>query len=45
MLDQNIYSIISNTEVLKKMGQNATKIAINDVEDKIYKEIIKIIKQ
>ena len=45
MLDQNIYSIISNTEVIKKMWQNAKKIAINDVEDKIYKEIIKIIKQ
>lgn len=44
-LDQNIYSIISNPELLKKMGQNTTKVSVNDVEEKIYEEIIKILKQ
>ena len=44
-LDQNIYSIISNPELLKKMGQNTTKVSVNDVEEKIYEEIKKILKQ
>ncbi len=42
-LDQNIYSIISEPKILEKMRQNATKIAVNNVEEKIYKEIIKVL--
>lgn len=37
-LDQNIYSIISNPELLKKMGQNTTKVSVNYVEEKYMKK-------
>ena len=30
---------------MQKMGENAGKIAINNVEERIYEEIKKIIKQ
>ena len=43
-LNIEVQNIINNKEKLKKMGENAQKIAILDVEDRIYKEIKKIVK-
>ena len=42
-LDSIINSMISDKEKLKKMGKNATKIALADAEDRIYKEITKLL--
>ena len=38
-LSETINSIVTNTEKMREMGENALKEASYDVEDKIYKEI------
>ena len=43
-LINELESMLKDKNALIKMGQNAEKIAINDVEDKIYEEIKKLIK-
>lgn len=45
LLNAEVENIVKNESLMQKMGQNAKKIAINDVEDKIYNEIKKICKQ
>ncbi len=42
-LEREINSIISNKDEQLKMGKNAEKIAIQNVEEKIYEEIEKIL--
>lgn len=42
-LEKQIESIISNRNKNIEMGNNANKIAINNVEEKIYEEIVKIL--
>lgn len=42
-LADTIKNIIRDGENLIKMGENAKKIAIHNVEDKIYEEIKKIL--
>ena len=42
-LNDTIKSMISDKSKLKIMGENAKKIAINDVEDRIYNEIKKLL--
>lgn len=43
-LNDKIEEIIVNPKKAEQMGQNAKKIAISNVEDKIYKEIKKLVK-
>ena len=43
-LNKTIEEIIGNKENLKQMGQKAEKVSIKNVEQKIYKEIEKLIK-
>ena len=43
-LNQVIEEIIADKKNLEKMGQNALKISTTDAEDKIYKEIKKLVK-
>jgi len=43
-LNQAINEIIENKEILKQMGNNAEKVAIKNVEERIYNEIKKLIK-
>lgn len=43
LLNQQIEEIIQDKDKIKKMGQNARKIEIENVEDKIYKEIEKLV--
>ena len=40
VLHDNILNLTSDKNKLLQMGKNANKLAINNVEDKIYKEII-----
>ncbi|MBO5005761.1 MAG: hypothetical protein J6D03_11245 [Clostridia bacterium] len=40
----NINEMIKDKDKLSKMGENARKMAIYNVEDKIYKEIEKCLK-
>ena len=42
-LNKMIEETISDKEKLKEMGNNAKKIVMKDVEDKIYKEVEKLI--
>jgi len=44
ILNKTITEIIENKENLTKMGKNAEKISIKNVEEKIYKEIEKLIR-
>lgn len=44
-LSQYINEILENQEEMKKMEQNAKKIAKYDVEDRIYEEILKLVKR
>lgn len=44
VLNNNIESIICDEKTIEKMGKNAKKIAISNVEDKIYEEIKKLVK-
>ncbi len=43
-LNNTIEEIVSNKEKMEKMGQNALKVSSVDAEEKIYKEIIKLVK-
>ena len=43
-LSKSIDDIILDKNVMKKMGENALKIATDNVEDKIYKEIKNLVK-
>ena len=45
ILNSSIKEIVLNKEKCKKMGENAGKLANTDVEDKIFKEIILLIKK
>ncbi len=44
ILNKTINSIISNKEIIEKMSKNANKVSIPNVEEKIYQEIKKVIK-
>ena len=44
ILNETIEEMISDKEHLKKMGENALAISTTDVEEKIYKEIKKLVK-
>jgi UDP-N-acetylglucosamine:LPS N-acetylglucosamine transferase len=44
VLNKEIEDILKTPGVLDKMSQNAKKIAIENVEDKIYEEIKKLVK-
>lgn len=44
ILSKTLDDMLKDRNKLKEMGKNAEKIAINDVEDKIYAEIKKLIK-
>lgn len=43
VLNNTINNILSDKSVCEKMGNNALKVSTTDVEDKIYKEIKKIV--
>ena len=43
-LSDTIEEMLKDKAKLEKMGQNAKKVSINNVEDKIYEEIEKVIK-
>ena len=43
LLSQTVENMLKNKEELQKMGQKAKSIEIKNVEDKIYKEILKIL--
>ena len=45
LLNKEIEQIISDEKNVITMGENAKKIAVNNVEDKIYKEIEKLVKK
>ena len=42
-LTSTLNEMLKDKTGLLKMGQNAEKIAVKDVEDKIYKEVEKLI--
>ena len=44
LLDNQIKNIINNPQVMKQMGINASKFEAKDVENKIYKEIVALLK-
>ena len=44
-LNSTIESIILNKDVQKQMAENASKISVKDVEQKIYKEIKELTKE
>ena len=44
-LNTEIEKIIKNPDLMKKMSENSLKVSTSDVEDKIYKEIVKAIKE
>ena len=44
-LNENIQSIISDKEKMIQMGKNANKVAIANVQDRIYEEIKKLVKK
>ena len=44
ILNEKINNIISDTNKMKQMGENARKIDIENVEEKIYNEIKKVCK-
>ena len=43
-LDLEIKNIVSYPQVMQKMGINAAKMAVKDVENKIYQEIKTLVK-
>ena len=43
ILQNTIKELVNDKKVLEKMGKNATKIAMQNVEDKIYDEIKKLV--
>lgn len=42
-LNQAIEEIILNSSIMERMGQNALKVSVDQVEDKIYQEIKKLV--
>lgn len=42
-LNESIHKIIDSEDILKKMSKNATKVSTQNVEEKIYKEIERLI--
>lgn len=44
-LNNTINDIIENPDKIKQMGENARKVAVPNVEDKIYEEIMKLVKK
>lgn len=44
LLNREIEEIIKDPKKAEQMGKNAKKIAITNVEDKIYEEIKKLVK-
>lgn len=44
ILNEQINNIITNKNIIKQMGENALKVSTNDVENKIYNEIKKLVK-
>ena len=44
ILENTIEKMVRDKSKLKKMGENATKVAMQNVEDRIYKEIKKVVK-
>src|SRR5699024_4673724 len=40
ILNQTIQQLLEKEETLRRMGKNAKKIAVSDIEDKIYQEIL-----
>lgn len=44
-LNDTINEMIEDNQRLKKMGENAFKVSKNNVEDNIYKEILKVIEE
>ncbi len=45
ILNQTIHEIISDENILNQMSENAQKVAVKNVEDKIYQEVKKILNQ
>ena len=43
ILSNTINGIIQNRALMNKMGENANKIAVKNVEDRIYEEIVKTV--
>ena len=43
-LNESIKEIVLNKNKKMEMGKNASKIATKNVEDKIYKEILELVK-
>ena len=43
-LNKQIEEIVLNKDVMEKMGKNALKISTQDAEEKIYEEILKLVK-
>lgn len=43
ILNKTINSIIGDKSICKKMGENALKVSVTDVEEKIYKEVRKLV--
>lgn len=44
ILDKEIKDIVNNPQKMRDMGSNASKIAVSNVEDKIYNEIKNLVK-
>ena len=44
ILENTIEKMVRDKSKLKKMGENATKVAMQNVEDRIYKEIKEVVK-
>lgn len=45
LLNDMIENLVKDREALQKMGENAKKMAIENVEERIYQEIIEVIKR
>lgn len=45
ILENTIEKMVRDKSKLKKMGENATKVAMQNVENRIYKEIKEVVKQ
>jgi len=45
ILNDTINKLIKNKVLLSEMGKNAEKLAVHNVEEKIYEEIRKIVKR
>ena len=45
ILSKNLNEILSNKDLLKQMSENCKKVAIEDVEERIYNEIKEVLKK